>query len=143
MNIAELTKQHDELSKMATPQINYMAAKALAETADQAVNEYETEFLKKHGLSETFCYEIEDDETYAKMLSALDEDAEYTRLFQEFRAAEDALYTAEDELIKWSFKSVPKSIAETLLPHIHEFKTRAKLIDLAFKLDATTLKVNV
>lgn len=142
MNIAELTKQHDELSKMATPQINYMLAKALAKAADQAVNEYETKFLKKHGLAEAFCYEIEDDEIYVKMMTALDEDAEYSRLFKEFRAAEDALYTAEDELIKWSFKSVPKSIAETLLPHIHEFKTRAKLIDLAFKLDATTLKVN-
>ena len=126
-------------TKLSLQQKNYMLAKAAVAMAEDNENAYEAKFLEERGHSEPHCWQIDDNNVFESVIHELDDDAEYHRLFMETRAAEERLHEAEERLIDWSLDWVPKSITEKVVPHRNEFSVREKLIDLAFRLDASTI----
>ena len=56
------------------------------------------------------------------------------------RRAEDVLESAEDALIDYALSIIPSGVANTLNAHRRDYSTRKKMLEIAFRLDVSTVK---
>lgn len=127
-------------------QKNYMMAKAGLQAYEKLARDIEKEYIIKNGIrnddggipARVYC--IDDMDIFNRA------NEETARIIQEsgleeiINSATDNLKVAEENLIKFALSISPAGIRETLEKGAREnYTVRMKLIDLAFKLDVSTL----
>lgn len=127
---------------MNTQQRNYAAAKAYLETCEAAEAEKESQYIKdKDGSTPERLYMIEDESLFDSVLE--DFTGSKYDLSDQTQEAKRLLRVAEDELINYGLNLLKRHYPEQaaiLDKHRSDYKTREKLIDIAFRLDTRTIK---
>lgn len=129
-------------------QREYAEARATVDAIHATMEQVEAEYCTVHGYTD-------EDGNPVKRIYQIDDDAQFEAANNGFwalheqdakeeNAASKALREAEDALIEWGISVMPSSMkreAETLERGADRFTwVRSKLIDLAFRLDARTVK---
>ena len=124
----------------------YMVAKARVQEVESQQEAIEKKFIADKGIVNPdgsvpeFLYCMEDDAPFAK---ANDECAALivsAGLQEELNAARSALKAAEDRLIAYGLSLAPAGVRATLEKAVQRnATTRAKVLDLAFRLDVSTV----
>jgi hypothetical protein len=131
---------------MNMEQKNYMEAKALSAQLESQLEEIERKFISDKGIknsdgsvpSHLFC--MDDDADFEIANAELSEIIVNAGLEKELNDAHDALKSAEDCLIEYGLSIVPAGIRSVLKEAAKKnFATREKIIDLTFRLDASTV----
>lgn len=123
----------------------YALAKAKVDVLKYQQEKNEAEFIRKSGYYNpdgkipTDLCAIEDEAEYERLCKAFDEDE--SNLFNRLCDAEQALRTAEDKLIDYALFITPEPARSILAGSRKEYKYRMKLVDLAFRLDTSTVPV--
>lgn len=131
---------------MNKEQIAYAVAKAKLEALEEAVNEQEMAFILENAIENP-------DGSIPKHLWCMeDEDAfnvantEFGRIMTEsgleadLNAARSLLHKAENELIAYGLSLAPERVRKTLEESARtDWKTREKILELTFRLDAVTV----
>ena len=130
-------------------QKTYATAKAYYETIEESIKEYERDWIIKNGIKRLdgttpvhlwqLCLD-EEENMFLDYSERLDNDSDYQSLMDEKRIARKLLHEAEECLIDFGLSVAPSGIRETLEKGRTNLKIREKLIDLAFRLDARTIK---
>lgn len=127
-------------------QRNYMAAKALVKTLEAREKEIEQEYIKRNcitnpdGTTPECVYCIEDEETFDRANKETAKIVEDSGLWAEMLEARELEKQAGNELIKYGLSLAPAHIADTLNRAAKtNYTTRLKIIDLAMKLDVSTV----
>lgn len=135
-------------STMNRIQKNYMVAKALVAQIESRQEELERKYISEKGIRNP-------DGSVPELLFCMDDDAAFdvanaefseiivnAGLEKELNAARDSLKAAEDRLIAYGLSIAPAGVRSVLQDAVKkDSTTRAKIIDLAFKLDVSTVKV--
>jgi len=133
-------------STMNRIQKNYMVAKALVAQIEWQ-EEIERKYIADKGIRNP-------DGSVPELLFCMDDDAAFdvanaefseiivnAGLEKELNAARDSLKAAEDRLIAYGLSIAPAGVRSVLQEAVKkDSTTRAKIIDLAFKLDVSTVK---
>ena len=128
----------------------YMLAKAHLDVLMDEQAEMERNYIKAQNI-------INDDGTAPEMIYCIDDEETFERINQEFSAlpeakalweeileARELLKQAENQLIAYGLSLVPAREREILAQSAAaNYTTRKKLIDLALKLDASTVPARV
>ena len=128
----------------------YMLAKAHLDALMDEQAEMERNYIKAQNI-------INDDGTAPEMIYCIDDEETFERINQEFSAlpeakalweeileARELLKQAENQLIAYGLSLVPAREREILAQSAAaNYTTRKKLIDLALKLDASTVPARV
>ena len=130
---------------MSSEQKTYMLAKALQEVSDEAVSEYEARWLKGNGFLDKsgkpykhiWC--IREDDLFEKACDGIEKDRSYKDLRSEFMESQARLNRAEEQLIEWALKFIPRDMAEALSVWRKDVSIRKRLVDIAFRLEALTV----
>jgi len=134
-------------STMNRIQKNYMVAKALVAQIESRQEEIERKYIADKGIRNP-------DGSVPELLFCMDDDAAFdvanaefseiivnAGLEKELNAARDSLKAAEDRLIAYGLSIAPAGVRSVLQEAVKkDSTTRAKIIDLAFKLDVSTVK---
>lgn len=129
---------------MNKQQKDYAIAKANAETVDKQQLENQKQFLIESGVRNP-------DGSVPTAVWAIDDENDFLRLSEEWdksplnqissiRKAQVALKVAEDALIDYALSIAPSGVAKILNAYRRDYTTRQKILDLAFKLDVSTVK---
>lgn len=121
----------------------YAIAKAAYEVAKEDYDNAELELMARHGYEGKFIWTADiDDTTFEKLCEEYEK--EHAREISALRAAETALHEAEKAFAETAIVDIPLP-AEELESFKQKVKTnaaiRAKVIDLAMKLDVRTIPV--
>ena len=127
-------------------QKKYAFAKAQERTLTEIYDEAEAAFIADSGYRDPqtdqppkHLYQIEDDGVFEELCEAFSVDP--ANNWEEVNRAKDALRKAEDELIEYGLSLCPVKVQEKLRKACKtRLKTREKILDLAFRLDPTTVK---
>ena len=119
----------------------YMVAKARVQEVESQQEAIEQKFIADKGIvNPEFLYCMEDDAAFEK---ANDECAALivsAGLEEELNAARSVLKASEDSLIAYGLSLAPAGVRATLEKAVqHNAATRAKVLDLAFRLDVSTV----
>ena len=125
-------------------QQNYAMAKARLDAIKEQQNKNEAAFIRESGY-------VNDDGTVPSHLWMMDDETRFDELSEQFdssdrnlfykvRDAEKELKKAEDALIDFGLSVSPVEIRNTLTRNRNNWKIREQLVNLAFRLDATTVK---
>lgn len=141
MTAAEVVKT------MAPEQVAYMVAKVLYETAEEDRKNKEKSWLAVHGVKNPdgtvpgalWAYDGPE-EDFDRICTAYENDADMTAAAQRADMANIALRAAEDKLIAFGLSIVPENVSSTLRANIRKYDVRRKVIDLAFRLNAATVR---
>lgn len=123
----------------------YALAKAKVDVLKCQQEKNEAEFIRKSGYYNpdgkipTVLYAIEDEAEYERLCKAFDVDE--SNLFNKQCEAEQALRTAEDNMIDYALSITPEPARSILAEVRNEYKYHQKLVDLAFRLDTSTVPV--
>lgn len=132
---------------MNTQQRNYATAKAYLETCEAEEAEKEAQYIRDNNITNEDggtperLYMIENEVLFDSVLE--DFTGSKYDLSDQTQEAKRLLKIAEDELIEYClnlFKRVYPKQAAILDKHRNDYKTREKLIDIAFRLDTRTIK---
>lgn len=135
-------------STMNRIQKNYMVAKALVAQIESRQEELERKYISEKGIRNPdgsvpellFC--MYDDAAFDVANAEFSEIIVNAGLEKELNAARDSLKAAEDRLIAYGLSIAPAGVRSVLQDAVKkDSTTRAKIIDLAFKLDVSTVKV--
>lgn len=124
-------------------QKKYAEAKALKEAVQKTIDETEEAFIKELGIVNedgavpARIWLIDDEKAFDDACAKFE--SEHGDLNNDLNAASDALIAAEDALIDWGLSIAPAGVREVLEKHRKDCKTRSKLIDYSFRLDARTV----
>lgn len=130
-------------------QNNYAVAKAYYETIDESIKDYEKQWIidndikRLDGSTPDSLWQLclDDEESmFLDYSERLDSDNGYQQLMDEKRIAKKLLHESEESLIDFGLSIAPTGIRETLEKGRSNLRIREKLIDLAFRLDARTIK---
>ena len=126
-------------------QKSYALAKAAYEAAEEAVKDFERDWIKAHGLRNPdgsipehfWGYDAETEEEWDCLCEQCGKDGA-NKLCEERETLRKMLIYSEDKLIDWGLglPGVPTNIRETLKRNRKEYKIRKKLIDTVFRVDA-------
>lgn len=126
----------------------YMIAKARVQEIESRQEEIEKKYIADKGI-------VNPDGSTPEFLWCMDDDAAFDKANEEvsalisaaglesaLNAARDDLKTAEDRLIAYGLSLVPASVRATLEQGMKQnATTRQKVLDLTFRLDASTVSV--
>ena len=130
-------------------QKTYATAKAYYETIEESMKEFERDWIIKNGIKRldgttpVHLWQLvldEEENMFLDYSERLDNDSDYQSLMDEKRIARKLLHESEECLIDFGLSVAPSGIRETLEKGRTNLKIREKLIDLAFRLDARTIK---
>lgn len=124
----------------------YMIAKSCVDALKSNLDELEKKYISDKGIVNT-------DGSIPNHLWCIDDDAEFEKANEEFEAlivahglenelneARDRLKSAENELIAFGLSLAPINVRATLERAVMQNAlTREKVLDLAFRLDASTV----
>ena len=133
-------------STMNKAQRVYMVAKARVQEIESRQEEAEKKYIAENGI-------VNPDGSTPDFLWCMDDDAAFDKAIEEFsalisaaglesalNAARDDLKSAEDCLISYGLSLAPAGVRATLERGVKQnAATRQKLIDLTFRLDASTV----
>ena len=125
-------------------QENYAKAKARLDAIKEMQDANEADFIRESGY-------VNDDGTVPSHLWMMDDESRFDELSEQFdssdknlffkvRDAEKELKKAEDALIDFGLSISPVEIRNTLNLNRNNWKIRKQLVNLAFRLDAKTVK---
>ena len=131
---------------MNNAQRAYMIAKARVQEIESQQEEIEKKYIADKGI-------VNPDGSTPDFLWCMDDDAAFDKAIEEFsalisaaglesalNAARDDLKAAEDNLISYGLSLAPAGVRATLERGVKQnAATRQKLIDLTFRLDASTV----
>ena len=127
-------------------QESYMLAKANLEALEESKLELEQKYIADHGIknadgSTPEClWRIEDDETFKTANAVVGKMLEDNGLWAEILEATDLLKAAEDRLIRYGLSLAPVREREILTNAVKtNYTTRLKVLDLALRLDVSTV----
>ena len=96
--------------------------------------------IDRRGFPALRLWQVEDDATFDAMEAEYQADSEAVELQGAEMAARAALIKAEKALVAWALSIVPAGVRATLAPAAETNRaTRKKIIDLAMRLDASTV----
>ena len=128
----------------------YSQALRSSEMAEASAAAHERAFLEargatdRRGLPARRLWPVEDDATYDALEAEYQADPEAVELQGAEMAARAALIKAEKALVAWALSIVPAGVRATLAPAAETNRaTRNKIIDLAMRLDASTVSRRV
>ena len=128
-------------------QRQYMTAKAQLETLESIAQDLERDYIRVHhivnadGTIPTAIYCIDDEATFDRANAETDAMPEHQANWTEQLKAREALKAAEDALIAYGLSIAPAKVRETLRrAAATDYTTRCKIIDLAFRLDVSTVR---
>lgn len=128
---------------MNEKQWNYAVAKANCEALKESMDEMEQAFIKEKGVKNPdgsvpkFTWAIADDELSYRLSNELEEQPGFRSLWDQKLAAERSLKNAEQELLDFTMSILPKKISDIVMGALDN--KRQELIDLAFRLDTSTV----
>lgn len=127
-------------------QRDYMMAKMLVEFTKAQQAEIERQYIADNGIANPdgsipeLIYCIEDETAFEKANKECSAIIAAAGLEEEMNTASAALQAAEDKLIEYGLSIVPAKTREILQKAVKENAyTRFKVIDLAFRLDVSTV----
>ena len=113
----------------------YSQALRSSEMAEARAAAHERAFLPARRL-----WQVEDDATFDALEAEYQADPEAVELQGAEMAARSSLIKAEKALVAWALSIVPAGVRSTLAPAAETDRaTRKKIIDLAMRLDASTV----
>lgn len=125
----------------------YMVAKARVQEVESLQDAAEKKFIADNGIVNPdgsvpeFLYCMEDDAAFEKANAECAALIASAGLEEELNAARAALKTAEDRLIAYGLSLAPAGVRATLEDAVQRnAATRAKVLDLAFRLDVSTVR---
>lgn len=128
----------------------YSQALRSSEMAEASAAAHERAFLEargatdRRGLPARRLWRVEDDATFDALEAEYQADSEAVELQGAEMAARAALIKAEKALVAWALSIVPAGVRATLAPAAETNRaTRKKIIDLAMRLDASTVSRRV
>lgn len=128
----------------------YSQALRSSEMAEASAAAHERAFLEargatdRRGLPARWLWQVEDDATFDALEAEYQADSEAVELQGAEMAARAALIKAEKALVAWALSIVPAGVRATLAPAAETNRaTRKKIIDLAMRLDASTVSRRV
>ena len=128
----------------------YSQALRSSEMAEASAAAHERAFLEprgapdRRGLPARRLWQVEDDATFDALEAEYQADSEAVELQGAEMAARAALIKAEKALVAWALSIVPAGVRATLAPAAETNRaTRKKIIDLAMRLDASTVSRRV
>ena len=137
-------------SKLHQIQEAYLYAKANLKAAQEREEAADHAWLVAHdirnpdGTIPTTSWMLEgSDEEVERVFAEMGKDETLNRLWDDTTTARYMLRNAENDLIDWvlSVPGIPAREKATLRQNLHRLPIREKLIDLAMKLDASTIPV--
>ena len=131
---------------MNNEQIAYMAAKALYETEAQTQKSLEKAWLKSIGAKNEdgttpdslWAYDGPE-EDFDRIYTAYENSISMQAAAMRVDLALKDLKQAEEKLVDFALSIAPANIRDVLQANRRKWKVRQKIIDLAFRLDASTL----
>jgi len=124
----------------------YNQARLASELARAMAAAHERAFLAARGATDRrgrparFLWQIKNDAVFDALEAEYQADPEAVKLQKADMAARSALIKAERDLVSWALSIVPPGIRATLAPAAETDRaTRKKIIDLAMRLDASTV----
>ena len=125
----------------------YMVAKARVQEVESLQDAAEKKFIADNGIVNPdgsvpeFLYCMEDDAAFEKANAECAALIASAGLEEELNAARAALKTAEDRLFAYGLSLAPAGVRATLEDAVQRnAATRAKVLDLAFRLDVSTVR---
>ncbi|MDF1495475.1 hypothetical protein [Caproiciproducens sp. CPB-2] len=129
-------------------QDNYMKAKAVVESIESRQKEIERQYIADKGI-------VNPDGSIPELLYCMEDDAAFETaneecsaiivsagLESELNAASAVLKTAEEKLIEYGLSIAPAGVRAVLQEEVKKNAcTRMKVIDLVFRLDASTVRM--
>lgn len=135
-------------STMNKIQKNYMVAKALVAQIQSQQEEIEHKYIAEKGIRNPdgsvpeLLYCMDDDAAFEIANAEFSEIIVNAGLEKELNSARAVLKSAEDQLIAYGLSIVPAGVRTTLQDAVKKnATTRAKIIDLTFKLDVSTVRI--
>lgn len=122
----------------------YALAKARLQVVKEQHDENEAVFIKnsgyvnEDGTTPEHFWMMDDEKKFEELSTAFE--ATSGNLFYKVRAAEISLKEAEDALIDFGLSFTPVDVREALSRNRNHWKFREKMINLAFRLDTTTIE---
>ena len=133
-------------STTSSAQRAYMLAKAHLQTLEEREAEIEKAYIVAQGIrnqdgtipDRVYC--IDDMETFDRANEETSAKIEGSGLWADILDAREILKAAEDAMVAYGISLAPASIRATLERGVREnYTTRQKMIDLVFRLDASTI----
>lgn len=132
--------------RYSEPQRTYNQARLASELAGARAAAHERAFLAARGATDRrgrparCLWQIESDAVFDALEAEYQADPEAVKLQKADMAARAALIKAERDLVAWALSIVPAGVRSTLAPATEkDHATRKKIIDLAMRLDASTI----
>ena len=127
-------------------QKEYALAKAKYETLKKMMDEFEYDFIKQKDVKNPdgsvphYTWTISNEQLSYTLSCEIEENPEYMKLWEQNCKAQNLLKEAEDNLIGYAMSVIPMELAEILKSVIDHPKYRHQLLNLAFRLDTSTLQ---
>lgn len=127
-------------------QKNYMVAKAALQTYEEMAADIEKRYIIENGITNeggeiperVYC--IDDMDVFNKANEETGKTIKESGIEEKINAARKNLESAEENIIKFALSISPIGIRKTLEKGVKEnYTIRMKLIDLAFRLDTSTI----
>lgn len=138
--------ERQEIMRCSEQQRAYNQARQASELAGAMASAHERAFLAargatdRHGQPARCLWQIENDAVFDALEVEYQADPAAVKLQKADMAARVALIKAERDLVAWALSIVPAGIRSTLAPAAEtDHATRKKIIDLAMRLDASTI----
>lgn len=132
--------------RYSEPQRTYNQARRASELAGARASAHERAFLAARGATDRHSqparclWQIENDAVFDALEAEYQADPEAVKLQKADMVARAALIKAERDLVAWALSIVPAGVRSTLAPVAEtDHATRKKIIDLAMRLDASTI----
>lgn len=127
-------------------QRGYKQAQRASELAKASSAAHEAAFLAAKGATDRRgrparqLWQVENDAVFDALEVEYQADPEAVKLQKADMAARAAFIKAEKDLVAWALSIVPAGVRDTLAPAAEtDHATRKKIIDLALRLDASTI----
>ena len=118
-------------------------AKAKCQALKETMDEMEQEFIREKGVKNPdgsiprFTWAIADEELSYRLSNELDELPGFRSLWEQKLEADKALKKSEQDLLDYTMSIVPPKVQDLILTAMDS--KRQELIDLAFRLDTSTV----
>lgn len=129
--------------EMNEKQRDYAMAKAKCQALKETMDEMEQEFIREKGVKNPdgsiprFTWAIADEELSYRLSNELDELPGFRSLWEQKLEADKSLKKAEQELLDYTMSIVPQKVRDLIRSALDS--KRQELIDLAFRLDTSTV----
>ena len=142
--------ERQEIMRYSEQQRAYNQARQASELAGARASAHERAFLAARGATDRrgrparCLWQIENDAVFDALEVEYQADPEAVKLQKADMSARAALIKAERDLVAWALSIVPAGVRSTLVPAAEkDHATRKKIIDLAMRLDASTISSRV